>query len=78
MPTATVLFADNFVEFLKTRSEFLEDAGYRVIPATNPVEAREMLEQGGIDLAILDVRLRDDDDDKDKDADDDRRWRRRW
>lgn len=61
----TILFADNTPAFLKIRSEFLESKGYRVIPAANPAEARKLLEQGGIDLAILDIRLQDDDDDKD-------------
>jgi CheY-like chemotaxis protein len=61
----TILFADNNSEFLKTRSEFLEKAGYSVIPALNPAEAREALGRGGIDLAIIDIRLVNDDDEKD-------------
>ncbi len=65
MPKATVLFADNAPDFLKTRSEFLEQEGYLVVPANNPTEARRKLEKGGIDLAILDIRLVDDDDEKD-------------
>jgi DNA-binding NtrC family response regulator len=65
MPKATILFADNDPDFLDTRKEFLEHAGYRVITASNPIEARQKLEIGGIDLAILDIRLRDDDDDRD-------------
>ncbi len=65
MATATLLFADNDPDFLKTRSEFLEQEGYQVIQAGNPAEARRLLEKGGIDLAILDIRLRDDDDEKD-------------
>jgi DNA-binding NtrC family response regulator len=65
MAKATILFADNDANFLKTRSEFLEHESYRVIPATDPIEARQALERGGIDLAILDIRLRDDDDEKD-------------
>jgi len=62
---ATILFADNHIEFLKNRTEFLEEEDYKVIPARNPTEARKVLERGEIDLAILDIRLRDDDDEKD-------------
>ncbi len=65
MPRATILFADNDPNFLKTRSEFLERAGYLVIPAHNPQEARRKLEAGGLDLAILDIRLVNDSDAKD-------------
>lgn len=65
MSKKTILFADNDPDFLTTRAEFLEREGYQVIPAANPTEARRLLEQGGIDLAILDIRLVDDDDDKD-------------
>lgn len=65
MAKATILFADNDPDFLKTRTEFLERDGYQVIPAADPTEARCILERGGIDLAILDIRLRDDDDEKD-------------
>lgn len=62
---AIILFADNDSDCLRTRSEFLEQEEYRVIPALNPTEARRVLERGGIDLAILDIRLEDDDDEKD-------------
>jgi CheY-like chemotaxis protein len=62
---ATILFADNDPDFLETRREFLEQEGYRVIPALNPTEARRALERGRIDLAILDIRLENDDDEKD-------------
>jgi len=65
VPKATILFADNDPDFLTTRKEFLEQAGYSVITASDPVEARQKLEIGGIDLAILDIRLKDDDDDRD-------------
>lgn len=65
MAKATILFADNDPDFLKTRSEFLEQEGYLVVPAGDPTEARRKLESGGIDLAIIDIRLVDDDDDKD-------------
>jgi len=65
MPRATILFADNDPDFLRTRSEFLEREGYRVIQAANPYEARRKLEGGRIDLAILDIRLEDDNDEND-------------
>jgi len=65
MAKATILFADNDVDFLKTRSEFLEREGYLVVPATSPTEAWRKLKTGGIDLAIVDVRLVNDDDEKD-------------
>jgi CheY-like chemotaxis protein len=65
MAKSKVLFADNDADFLQTRAEFLEQEGYRVIAARDPTEARRLLEGGGIDLAILDIRLLDDDDEKD-------------
>ncbi|MGD9091211.1 MAG: response regulator [Anaerolineales bacterium] len=65
MGKITILFADNNPNFLKTRTEFLEKEGYRVVSATNPTEARRVLERGDIDLAILDIRLLNDDDEKD-------------
>lgn len=65
MPKATILFADNDPDFLKTRSEFLEQENYLIVPAGNPTEARRKLEIGGIDLAILDIRLVNDNDEKD-------------
>jgi CheY-like chemotaxis protein len=65
MTLATILYVENDMEFLKTRGEFLKDEGYRVIPATNPGDARRLLSQGEIDLAILDIRLLNDDDEKD-------------
>jgi DNA-binding NtrC family response regulator len=62
---ATILFADNDPDFLATRKEFLEQEGYFVIPAQTTVEAERVLDQGNVDLAILDLRLVDDDDEKD-------------
>ena len=61
----TILLADNDPDFVRNRSEFLEGEGYHVIPALSPTEARKVLNQGRIDLAILDIRMEDDDDDKD-------------
>jgi len=65
MAKATILFADNDQDFLRTRAEFLQQEGYQVISATSPTETRRTLELGGMDLAIVDVRLENDDDEKD-------------
>ena len=60
-----ILFADNNDEFRKVMGDVLTDAGYEVKLAVNPQEARLILSDGGIDLAILDVRLEDDNDELD-------------
>lgn len=65
MAKLAILFADNDPDFLNTRTEFLKQEGLRVIPAASPTEARRLLERGEVDLAILDMRLRDDDDERD-------------
>jgi CheY-like chemotaxis protein len=65
MTKTAVLVADNDVDFLETRAEFLEREGYHVVQAADFTQARRLLEQGGIGAAILDVRLENDDDDKD-------------
>lgn len=65
MSKGVVLFADNDARFLKVRKEFLEKEGYQVFSATDPTEARRLLEQEPVDLAILDIRLVDDADDRD-------------
>lgn len=57
MTKATILLADDNIEFLATRAEWLEREGYRVIRASNPVEARKVLEVQVIDVAVLDLRL---------------------
>jgi len=58
--------ADDNKEFLANRQEDLEDAGFTVIPASNPEDASRILERGDVHLAILDMRLRDDNDPLDK------------
>lgn len=63
--TKRILLADNDPTFLRQRKAFLEKEGYRVFPAASAVEARRVLKQGGIDLAILDVRLEDNRNEKD-------------
>ncbi len=65
MSRATIIFADNNAEFLNIRKKMLEDEGYDVIPAYTYDQARQVLEQRSADLAVLDLRLRDEDDEKD-------------
>ena len=66
MKKFVILFADNDHSFLDIRRQFLEDAGYSVIPVYTEEEARRQLrENQEIDLAILDIRLVEDKDDKD-------------
>lgn len=65
MSAKIILMADNLPDFLETRREFLEQAGYTVIPAGNPTDARKILQQVKLDLAILDIRLADDNDERD-------------
>ncbi len=65
MEQTTILLADNDKNFGKIRAEWLEANGYKVIIAQNPAQAEEFLAKGGIDLAILDMRLTNDNDDSD-------------
>ena len=65
MAQARVLFADNDLDFLNTRREFLEQEGYAVITASSPIEVQKKLAQETLDLAIVDIRLINDDDEKD-------------
>jgi CheY-like chemotaxis protein len=60
MKKETLLVADNLAYYLEATREFLEHEGYDVITASNAPRARKILEQGGVDLAILDIRLNDD------------------
>ena len=61
----TVLFADNDHDFLNTRAEFLENAGYRVLKAYTLAQARQLLAEAHVHLATLDIRMENDDDEKD-------------
>ena len=65
MLNGQVLFADNAPDFLNTRAEFLENAGYHVVKAYTLEEARQLLANAHIHLAILDIRMVDDDDERD-------------
>lgn len=60
MKKGKILLADNRIAFLRTRKFELEEAGYEVITALNPAEARAVLEHGWVHLAIIDLRLTDD------------------
>jgi len=60
-----ILFADNDPDFLETRSESLEKAGYKIVKATSVAEAEKYLREMWTPIAILDIRLENDDDDKD-------------
>jgi DNA-binding response OmpR family regulator len=61
-----ILFADNRPPHLETRASFLEEMGYEVFRATNPEEARQILQTTYVHLAILDNHLVDDEDEFDK------------
>jgi len=65
MQRKIILFADNDPDFLQTRSEFLANKGYQVLPASSPAEAERLLKENRIHLVILDIRLVNDDDEKD-------------
>lgn len=65
MAKANILVADNEPDYLETVREFLQKEGFRVLPAATPAEAVKILERGGVDLAIVDIRLVNDNDEKD-------------
>lgn len=60
-----ILVADNDPVHLRTMKDFLKGKGYAVVVAGGVVEARRALQEGKVDLAILDVRLSEDTDAKD-------------
>jgi DNA-binding NtrC family response regulator len=66
MSEKTILLADNDEDFLAITGEFLEHCGYDVLSVTSPMQARHILSDDHVDLAILDIRLMDDTDEKDK------------
>ncbi len=65
MGQGVILLADNLAEARNSRQALLERAGYTVLMAANPQEARDILTHTHVDLAILDLRLEDDHDEKD-------------
>jgi DNA-binding response OmpR family regulator len=58
----TILIADNHTELLEVRSEYLQNAGFRVLCADSPAAARNLLAAEWVHLAILDIRLSNDQD----------------
>lgn len=60
-----ILVADNDPIHLRTMKDFLRGRGYAVVVAKNVPAARQALQDGRVDLAILDVRLSEDTDAKD-------------
>lgn len=65
MVKAKVLLADNDQESRQRWSAVLQAEDYDVLVVPSVESAREALNRGGLDLAILDLRLEDDYDDKD-------------
>lgn len=65
MSMATLLLADNNQAFLETTKLALENAGYTVLTAITPEEARHLLLNQYVDIALLDMRLEDDKDEND-------------
>lgn len=57
--SAFILLVEDNDEFSQVLQEVLESAGYHVTAAANATRAREALDIGRFDLAILDVRLPD-------------------
>jgi DNA-binding NtrC family response regulator len=68
MNKPVVLIVDNHLEFLATRSELVEAAGFSVLTAQTPEEARNLVnnDKHKIELAVVDLRLHNDDDPDDK------------
>jgi DNA-binding response OmpR family regulator len=54
MSKATILWADDEIEFLEPHVIFLENKGYTVIKVTNGDDAIAIVQKGAVDLAILD------------------------
>ncbi len=53
----TILILENLDSFREIISTALKNQGYNTIPATSVKEAREMIKDKTIDLAILDMKL---------------------
>jgi len=65
MKKIKILLVDNEPEFVKARKEILESEGYEVLTAKSPEDAENILGSSAVDLAIVDLRLRDDKDEAD-------------
>lgn len=64
MPLPRILFADNKLDFLRTRAEFLQ-MHYEVLKASSPGEVAYLLRDDWIHLMIVDIRLINDNDKQD-------------
>jgi CheY-like chemotaxis protein len=65
MQITIMLLADNDHEFLETRCEFFQRAGFVVQATAEFVAALQFLKQGDLDIAVLDMRLVNDEDEQD-------------
>jgi CheY-like chemotaxis protein len=63
--TATVLVANDNDETLRLQKDALTSEGFRVLTATKSVEAKEVLRNKQLDVAVLDIRLDEEDDETD-------------
>ncbi len=57
-----ILVADNDDGMRQALVEFLQEEGYAALESSRPDEARRLLREGNVDVAVLDVRLLDDND----------------
>ena len=57
-----ILVADNDDGMRQALVEFLQEEGYATLEASRPDEARRLLREGNVDVAVLDVRLLNDND----------------
>jgi len=62
---ATILVADNHEHWLNVICGLIAPKHYKVIRARNPVEALAALDRQAVDVAVLDLRLKDDSSDYD-------------
>lgn len=66
MTKRTILLVDNDPVYLQIAQEYLETHKFHVISVSNASEARQMLLEEKIDVAILDIRLTDETDMRDR------------
>lgn len=59
MHNRTLVIVDDDRAFVEAASIFLEDYGYQTLRAFSSQEAVQRMRTGGVDLAIIDVHLRD-------------------
>ena len=60
-----ILIVDNDLDFLDSRAEALDKAGYQVYKSTSLDQAESFLANNWVHVAVIDVRMRDDSDDRD-------------